>query len=264
MPPTLDELDAEIARQREHMDLHLNGMVIARKVIGELQAIRPYFEGVPAQSDAGRPADAAPDYPETTMLGRIQRSVCADPCQSKVLAKRLGISRSHASGALSRLCQEGLVALRDHVYGPPEGWETAEETYGLPDFDPLVPIEERIRQAVCAGPASALDVAARFGISAGDSFDTLLRLLKGGAVGYCGGLYGPPDDLTKTPAPRLTKQERIWLSACAAPDTAKVIAKRLVIPDQIAASNLSQLCRAGKLSYRNGIYGPPDKAGAQA
>jgi hypothetical protein len=65
-------------------------------------------------------------------------------------------------------------------------------------------------------------------------------------------------------APATTMPERIRLSACTTPATSTVIADRLGVSRQYSASNLSLLRRRGMVSYRDGIYGPPDKAGAAA
>ena len=56
--------------------------------------------------------------------------------------------------------------------------------------------------------------------------------------------------------------ERIRLSACSEPGLPMAIAQRLGISRKHAAANLSHLRRAGKVSWRNGVYGPPDEAGA--
>jgi hypothetical protein len=95
-------------------------------------------------------------------------------------------------------------------------WEVA-DLCGCRDHDQRVTMQEEMRQMVCAAPASSADIAARFGIEVSKASEALVLLLNRGEVGYCAGLFGPPDDLTKKPAPPLTMQERIRLSACAAP-----------------------------------------------
>lgn len=117
----------------------------------------------------------------------------------------------HLDGMVTaRTALDDLMTIRRYwdLYGRPGDQSDTED-------NPPVPIHERMRQAVCDAPSSALDVAAWFGLPVGQVWETMLILLRRGEVGFCGGLYGPPDDLTKKPVTPLTKQERICLSACA-------------------------------------------------